>query len=129
MTITVKLRQLKIAARKVRLAADLIRYKSVTEAESILRFTPKKAAAPLLKLLQSAMAAAKNTHQSDPKDFFVAKITVDDGPMQKRVFPRSRGRADRIEKRTSHITLALDKKSQDEKSEIGEKKAKAKIKA
>lgn len=112
MAITVKLRQLKIAARKVRLAADLIRYKPAVEAEAILNFTAKKSSAPLLKLLRSALAAAKNTYRADPKDFYIAKITVDDGPMQKRVYPRSRGRADRIEKRTSHITLTLDKKNE-----------------
>jgi large subunit ribosomal protein L22 len=112
MTITVKLRHLKITARKVRLVADLIRNKPVGEAEAILRFTPKKSSLPLLKLLQSAMAAAKNTHKLDPKDLYIAKLTVNDGPMQERVFPRSRGRADRIQKRTSHITLVLDEKKE-----------------
>lgn len=113
MAITVKLRQLKITARKTRMVADLVRRKTVKEAEAILSFTPKKAALPLLKLLRSAAAAAKNTHKLDPKDFYIAKITVDDGPMQKRVFPRSRGRADRIEKRTSHITLTIDRKDKE----------------
>lgn len=124
MAITVKLRQLKITARKTRMVADLVRRKTVKEAEAILSFTPKKAALPLLKLLRSAAAAAKNTHKLDPKDFYIAKITVDDGPMQKRVFPRSRGRADRIEKRTSHITLTIDKKDQEitKKTEKREKK-------
>lgn len=124
MAITVKLRQLKITARKTRMVADLVRRKTVKEAEAILSFTPKKAALPILKLLRSAAAAAKNTHKLDPKDFYIAKLTVDDGPMQKRVFPRSRGRADRIEKRTSHITLTIDKKDQEitKKTEKREKK-------
>lgn len=113
MAITVKLRQLKITARKTRMVADLVRRKTVQEAEAILSFTPKKASLPILKLLRSASAAAKNTYKLDPNDFYIAKITVDDGPMQKRVFPRSRGRADRIEKRTSHITLTIDKKNKE----------------
>lgn len=126
MAITVKLRQLKITARKTRMVADLVRYKSAVQAEAILRFTPKKAALPMLKLLRSAMAAAKNTYHADPKNFYIAKLTVSDGPMQKRVFPRSRGRADRIEKRTSHITLVLNKI--EEKSKIKIEKSKVKIK-
>jgi large subunit ribosomal protein L22 len=113
MAITVKLRQLKITARKTRMVADLVRYKTTAEAEAILSFTPNKASLPLLKLLRSGMAAAKNTHKLDPKDFYISKLTVDDGPMHKKVFPRSRGRADRIEKRTSHITLTIDKKVQE----------------
>ncbi len=111
MAITVKLRQLKIAERKTRMVADLVRYKTVEEAEAILSFTPKKASRPLLKLLRSAAATAKNTYKFDPKNLYIAKLTVDGGPMQKRVFPRSRGRADHIEKRTSHITLTLEENS------------------
>jgi len=91
MAITVKLRQLKIAERKTRMVADLVRYKTVEEAEAILSFTPKKASRPLLKLLRSAAATAKNTYKFDPKNLYIAKLTVDGGPMQKRVFPRSRG--------------------------------------
>ncbi len=130
MAITVKLRQLKITARKMRLAADLIRYKNAQEAEAILRFTPKKSALPLLKLLRSALAAAKNDHNMETGDLLVAKIAVDDGPMQKRVYPRSRGRADRIEKRTSHITLTLDRKETpaSDKLKIKKEKGKTKIK-
>ncbi len=117
MSITVKLRQLKITARKTRLVADLVRYKTTGEAEALLRFTPKKASLPLLKLLRSAMAAAKNTYKLDPGDFYIAKLTVDDGPMQERVFPRSRGRADKIQKRTSHITLTLEQKEAKKQSD------------
>lgn len=121
MAITVKLRQLKITARKTRMVADLVRYKTTAQAEAILSFTPKKASLPLLKLLRSGMAAAKNTYKLDPKDFYISKLTVDDGPMQKRVFPRSRGRADRIEKRTSHITLTIDKKVPDAAAKRGKR--------
>ncbi len=112
MAITVKLRQLKITARKTRMVAGLVRYKTVSQAEAVLRFTTKKAALPILKLLRSAMAAAKNTYHADPKNFYISRLTVSDGPMQKRIFPRSRGRADRIEKRTSHITMTLEEKKE-----------------
>lgn len=103
-----KLNNLKITARKVRLVADLIRNKPVPQAEAILRFTTKKASQPLLKLLRSAIANAKNSAKLEPADLFIAKILVNDGPMQERVFPRSRGRADRIQKRTAHVTLELE---------------------
>lgn len=121
MEITAKLKNLKIAARKTRLVADLIRFKPVPEAEAILRFTAKKASLPMLKLLRSAMASAKNTYKSDPNDFFISKLTVDDGPMQQRVFPRSRGRADKIQKRTSHITMVLGKKEAESKAKKSKK--------
>ena len=117
MEITAKLQHLKITARKVRLVANLIRNKSVNEAEAILRFTPKKASLPMLKLLRSAMATVKNTYKADPSEYYLAKLTVDDGPMSERVFPRSRGRADKIQKRTSHITMVLDTKKTATKTE------------
>ena len=108
------------------MVADLIRNKTVAEAEAILRFTPKKASAPMLKLLRSAMATVKNTYKLDPADFYVARLTVDDGPMQERVFPRSRGRADRIAKRTSHVTLVLEE-AKNAKLKAQSKKPAAKI--
>ncbi len=108
MAITVKLQNLKITARKVRMVADLVRYKSAEQAEAILRFTTKKASLPLLKLLQSALATAKNTYKLDPKNFYIDRLMVNDGPMSERVFPRSRGRADKLQKRTSHITMTLE---------------------
>ena len=115
MAITAKLQHLKITARKVRLVADVVRNKSVSEAEAILRFTPKKASLPMLKLLRSAMATVKNTYKADPADYYIARLMVNDGPMSERVFPRSRGRADKIAKRTSHITLVLDTKTAQKK--------------
>ncbi|MFA6376351.1 MAG: 50S ribosomal protein L22 [Candidatus Paceibacterota bacterium] len=121
MSITAKLQNLKITARKVRLVADLVRRKSVGEAEAILRFTTKKASLPMLKLLQSAQATAKNTYKLDPKNFYIAKLMVNDGPMQERVFPRSRGRADKIQKRTAHITMVLEEKVQSEKTSTASK--------
>jgi large subunit ribosomal protein L22 len=104
------LRYLRIAPRKVRLVADLIRGKSVLEAERILNFTRKKAALPLLKLLKSAISNAKHNFNLDEKNLYVSKIIVDQGPKTKKVFPRARGRADIKEKKTSHVTLILKEK-------------------
>jgi large subunit ribosomal protein L22 len=104
------LRYLRIAPRKVRLVADLIRGKSVLEAERILNFTRKKAAPPLLKLLKSAISNAKHNFNLNEKNLYVSKILVDQGPKTKKVFPRARGRADIKEKKTSHVTLILKEK-------------------
>ncbi|MCD5396522.1 MAG: 50S ribosomal protein L22 [Candidatus Pacebacteria bacterium] len=105
--VVAKLRYLRITPRKVRLVADLIRKKPAKEALVILDFTNKKAARPLKKLLNSAIANAKNNFQLDPEKLYISKITVDEGPKYKRYLPRARGRADLILKRTSHITLVL----------------------
>jgi large subunit ribosomal protein L22 len=104
------LRYLRIAPRKVRLVADLIRGKSVLEAERVLNFTRKKAALPLMKLLKSAISNAKHNFNLDEKNLYISKITVDQGPKTKKVFPRARGRADIKEKKTSHVTLILKEK-------------------
>ena len=108
MPITAKLRYLRIAPRKVRLLVDLIRGKTVDEAQTILNFTVKRTTHPLLKLLKQAIANAKNSFQSKQSDLYVSKITVDEGPKLKRWRARARGRAFEIKKRTSHITLTLD---------------------
>lgn len=106
---TAKLRYLRIAPRKVRLVADLIRGKSVKEAETILRFQVKRPAQPMMKLLQSAKANAKQ-QELDERQLYISKVTVDEGPKLKRYRPRARGRAYKIQKKTSHITLVLDEK-------------------
>jgi len=80
MKVTVKLRYLRISARKVRLVADLIRGKKTEEAQTILRFTIKKAARPLLKLLKSALASATNNFRMEESNLYVSKILVDEGP-------------------------------------------------
>lgn len=108
MSVTAKLRYLRIAPRKVRLVADLIRGKRIEEAQNILNFKVKKAALPLLKLLRSATANAKNNFQLDESNLYIAKILVDEGPKYKRWRARARGRADEIQKKTSHITVVLD---------------------
>ena len=108
MEVKAYLRHLRMAPRKVRLVADLIRGKSVEEAQNILNFTTKRVALPLLKLLKQAIFNAKNNFQLDEKNLYISKIIVDEGPKLKRVFPRARGHADEIQKKTSHITLILD---------------------
>ena len=107
--ITAKLYNLRIAPRKVRLVADLIRGQSAEEALSILNFTSKKAANPIIKLLNSALSNAKNNFQLEPANLYISKITVDEGPKLKRWRARARGSAYTILKRTSRINLVLDK--------------------
>ena len=108
MPVTAKLRNLRIAPRKVRMVADLIRRKPVVEAENILKFTVKKAAPAFLKLLNSAIANAKNGFDMKKENLYIQKVLVDEGPKMKRWLPRARGKADEIQKKTSHITIILD---------------------
>lgn len=124
MPVKAKLRYLRIAPRKVRLVADLIRGKSVEEAQTILNFTVKKAAEPLLKLLKSAVANAKNNFRLDESNLYISKITVDEGPKYKRWMPRARGQAYEIQKKTSHITIFLDELSKGKESKIKTKQIK-----
>jgi large subunit ribosomal protein L22 len=106
-TTTAKLRMIRIAPRKVRVVADLIRGKDAAEALDILRFTVKRAAQPMYKLLDSAVANAVTNHNLDADALFVESVYVDQGPTLKRWKPRAMGRATRIQKKTSHITLTL----------------------
>lgn len=107
MPVISKLKYLRIAPRKVRLVADLIRRKKAEEAQTILDFTTKGAAKPLIKLLKTAIADARHNFQLDPSNLYISKITVDEGPKYKRWKARSRGIAAPIQKKTSHITLVL----------------------
>ena len=107
MEVKVKLNNLRTAPRKVRLAADLIRGKTLAHAKQILSFTANKSAKNLLKLLNSGAATAKNDFKIDENNLSVFEIFVDEGPKLKRWHPMSRGRAYPIIKRTSHITLVL----------------------
>lgn len=108
---TASLRHLRITARKTRLVADMIRGKGVEEAENILRFTPRRPAKPLLKLLQSAKANAVNNHDMFEDALFVKSIQVNEGPTMKRYLPRARGRADMLRKRTCNIDIILEERS------------------
>lgn len=103
-------RFVRISSRKVKIVIDLIRGKSVNDAEAILMYTPKAAAEPVLKLLRSAAANAENNLGLSRDDLYVAEVFANQGPTLRRYMPRARGRADRIRKRTSHITIILDQK-------------------
>ena len=122
MAFEVKLRHLKISPRKVRLIADMIRGKKIDEAQAILGFVVKKGGDPILKLLNSAVANVKNSGKKEIADLFISKITVDEGPIAKRMMPRAKGRGDRIMKRSSHVTLALDEKRNKKTEKTVEKK-------
>lgn len=109
MEVTARLRYLQASPQKVRLVADLIRGKDVQEASNLLLLTDKAAAAPLNKLLSSAIANAENREEGvDIDRLFVKEIFVDGGPTLKRIRPRAQGRAYRILKRQSHVTIKLD---------------------
>ena len=98
------------APRKARLVVDHIRGKSIDEARAILQHTPRAAAVDVLKLLESAVANAENNHELVADELVVRKVYVDEGPTLKRYRPRALGRATRIRKRTSHMTIQLSPK-------------------
>lgn len=101
------LRGVRISPRKVQIVLDLIRNKPTNVALAILRNTPKAASEPVAKLLKSAMANAENNHSMDKNHLYVAECFVTPGMIMKRIMPRARGRAFRINKRTSHITIVV----------------------
>jgi large subunit ribosomal protein L22 len=94
--------------RKLRLIVDVIRGRDVTRAQNALSIMNKKGAKPVLKLLRSAIANAKNNFQLDTEKLRIASVTVDGGPMIKRWLPRAHGRATPIRERTSHVILTLE---------------------
>ena len=104
------LRNARIAPRKVQIVLDLIRNKPVDIALATLELTPKAASPMVAKLLKSAMANAENNHNMNKDDLYVSECFVCPGPVLKRVMPRAQGRAFRILKRTSHITLVVKEK-------------------
>ena len=106
-----KLSYARISSRKVKTVIDLIRNKKVGEALAILKLTPKAASELVEKLLKSAIANAENNHGMDVNKLYVAEIYANQGPTLKRVRPRAQGRAFRIRKRTSHITVVLKERN------------------
>jgi len=104
-----RLRYLRIAPRKVRLVADLLRGKPVEQALAILKYTPKAASKPMEKLVRSAIANAEDVTkgQVDVDKLFVRSIEVDQGPSLRRFLTRAMGRATRVNKKTSHVTVTL----------------------
>jgi len=107
METTAYLRDLRITPRKVGIVLDLIRNKPAGAAIAILMNTPKSSSEPVLKLLKSAMANAENNHNMDPATLYVKSVFVGQGKTLKRTMPRARGSADRILKRSSHITMVI----------------------
>ena len=122
MEVQAHLRNLRISSRKVRLVADVIRGMNVQNAKIQLEFINKKSSQPVLKLLNSAIANAKHNFDLDENNLYVSSIFVNEGATLKRWIPRAMGRASRINKRTSHITIVLDKLKEDKV--IKEKKEK-----
>ena len=102
----------RIAPRKVRLVADLIRGKSIGEAIAILRLTPKVATEAVEKVVKSAVANAEHNNKMNVDELFISEIRVDEGPTLKRFRPRAQGRASRINKRTSHIVVTVSEKKE-----------------
>ena len=114
-------RFVRISSRKVKIVIDLIRGKSVNDAEAILMYTPKAAAEPVLKLLRSAAANAENNLGMNVADLYIAECHASNGPIMKRIQPRAQGRAYRIFKRMSNLYITLDEK----KAQSEEKPAEA----
>ena len=104
------MRTARIAPRKVEIVLNLIRGKDLDMARAIVRHTPKAACEYLEKLLASAAANAENNFNMDKRNLYVAECFVCPGPIMKRIMPRAKGRAYRILKRTSHITVVLKEK-------------------
>jgi large subunit ribosomal protein L22 len=105
-------RYVRVSPRKARLVVDLIRGKSVPEARAVLRFTPRGAAEVVEKVLNSAVANAEKNLHVRGEDLIVGTTYVDEGPTIKRIQPRAMGRAYRINKRTSHITVVVTQREE-----------------
>ena len=110
MEVQAKLRGAKMSAQKARLVADQIRGKSVESALDILQFSSKKGADIIKKVLESAIANAEHNDGADVDELKVSTIFVDEGMTMKRIKPRAKGRADRIFKRSCHITVKVAEK-------------------
>ena len=106
--VTAILSRLPISGFKVRLIADQIRGKQVGEALEILKFSKKASARNVKKLLDSAIANAEHNKGLDVDNLFISRITVDEALLFKRIQPRARGRADRIQKRNCHVNITLE---------------------
>ena len=106
-------RYVRVAPRKARLIADQVRGLQIDRARALLRFSPRSAAQDIGKLIESAAANAENNHDLIADEMRVAEITVDEGPTLRRFRPRAQGRATRINKRTSHIAVALSPEEED----------------
>jgi large subunit ribosomal protein L22 len=108
MEIIARARMIRISPRKVRLIGELIKKKNINDASGLLTYMPQKASDILKKLLDSAVANAKQRKYVDIDNLFVKNVIVDGGPVMKRFLPRAMGRATKVRKRMSHITMILD---------------------
>ncbi|MCV7075069.1 50S ribosomal protein L22 [Mycobacterium szulgai] len=114
---TAKARFVRVSPRKARRVIDLVRGRSVSDALDILRWAPQAASEPVAKVIASAAANAQNNNGLDPATLVVATVYADEGPTAKRIRPRAQGRAFRIRRRTSHITVIVESRpSKDQRS-------------
>ncbi|HKM15955.1 MAG TPA: 50S ribosomal protein L22 [Marinospirillum sp.] len=107
MEVAAKMRGARLSAQKARLVADQVRGKKVADALNLLAFSPKKGAVLVKKVLESAIANAEHNEGADIDELRISTIMVDEGTTMKRIKPRAKGRADRILKRTCHITVKV----------------------
>ena len=105
---------IRMSPRKMRYVVDMIKLRSIEDAVDILSLTPKKAAAIVKKAIQSAVSNATENHKMKEDDLFISKILVNEGPTLKRLRPRARGRANRIRKRTSHLSVYVSNGKEEE---------------
>lgn len=108
-------RYVRVTPMKARRVIDLIRGMDAAEAQAVLKFAPQAASEPIGKVLDSAIANATNNHAMDPRALVVSEAYVDEGPTMKRIRPRAQGRAYRIRKRSSHITVVVSDGASSEK--------------
>jgi len=106
-------RGVRVTPMKARRVVDLVRGLPAEQAQAVLKFAPQDASEPVLKVLNSAIANAANNLQIDTRGLVISEAFVDEGPTQKRIRPRAQGRAFRIRKRSSHITIVLSQPDQD----------------
>jgi len=105
---------IRMSPRKIKYVVDMIKSKNIEDAVDILSLTPKKAAPIVKKAIQSAVANATENHKMKEEDLFISKILVNEGPVLKRIKPRARGRATRIRKRTSHLSVYVSNGKEEE---------------
>jgi large subunit ribosomal protein L22 len=110
-TARAQVRYLRVTPMKARRVVDLVRGMKADEALTLLRFAPQAASEPVYKLVASAVANAENNYRLDPATLWVREAYVDEGPTLKRFRPRAQGRAARINKRTSHITVVVESRT------------------
>lgn len=121
MTVKASLKYLRMSPRKVRLVADLVRGRSVTDADKILSFVVKRSSDPVAKLLQSAVANAEHNYGIKKEKLYISEIKVDGGPTLKRFMPRARGSVSPIAKKTSHITVTLKERGSEKTERKGKR--------